>query len=189
MWYLLIVIGFALIAIDIILHGGHAGFFLIFPFFYGRGGILSIIGIILIFIGFFLAPFWFMRKAMREYGYSREESFATRYGPLEKVEVERPQEESYWREIPEDLSEGGMEEREKRRSSFGGVIFIGPFPIVFGGGENREEVIKWAVIGAIVIGILMAVLVTLYAVLRRTRFSVQGIPEGLLRKAEGLYRI
>ncbi len=162
MWYLLIIIGFALTAIDILLHGGHVGFFLVFPFFYGTGGILSIVGIILILIGFFLAPFWFIRKASREYyppEYEKGISWPSKeYEPEYLKEREEIEEGLYYPGEAQEI------EKPKKKTSYGGVIFIGPFPIVFGGGEDKEAVMKWAIIGAIVIGVLMAILVTLYAI-------------------------
>ncbi|BBG25373.1 TIGR00304 family membrane protein [Sulfuracidifex tepidarius] len=50
------------------------------------------------------------------------------------------------------------EEEQERKSEFGGVIFIGPIPIVFG---SSKRISKWMIVAAIII---TAILVSLYII-------------------------
>lgn len=54
--------------------------------------------------------------------------------------------------------------KEERRTGVGGVVLIGPIPIIFG---NDKSVIKWAIILTIIIVILFVVLTLLPGILLR----------------------
>jgi uncharacterized protein (TIGR00304 family) len=59
-----------------------------------------------------------------------------------------------------DRHEEGREER--RKAGVGGVILIGPVPIIFG---NDSSVIKWAVILTVIVVVLFVILTLLPGIL------------------------
>ncbi|WP_054857368.1 DUF131 domain-containing protein [Vulcanisaeta sp. JCM 16159] len=54
------------------------------------------------------------------------------------------------------------DENEKRKSSVGGVVLIGPVPIIFG---NDLSIIKWAIVLTIIIVALFVILMLLPGIL------------------------
>jgi len=98
--------------------------FLIFPVIYGTG-IVGLISILLIFLGFFLAFLFFAI-----FPHPIEE-------PYEPMEIEQPQME------------------KKSRIKGGGVVLIGPIPIVFGSDARMA-------IFAMVLAIIMILFILLF---------------------------
>ncbi|GAB6948272.1 hypothetical protein JCM16161A_24020 [Vulcanisaeta sp. JCM 16161] len=62
----------------------------------------------------------------------------------------------------EEDKEEGEERREERKSGVGGVVLIGPVPIIFG---NDPSIIKWAIVLTIVIVVLFVILTLLPGIL------------------------
>lgn len=109
----------------------HVGFFIIFPVIYGSG-VLPLAAFLLILIAFillFTLPFSYT------------------------VESERFQEKYT---VPTDKSD--QQVQREYRSEFGGVIFIGPIPIIFGRGGRMTRYM-------IVVAAIIAVLLILYILL------------------------
>lgn len=107
-----------------------AGFFLVFPFFVGSGA-FSFVGILLIMISAGL--FFFVRFPH----YQHKDNYE---------EMEAP---------------GGQEGKggeKSERKEFGGVIFIGPIPIVFGSARKMGYVMT---IAAAVVAVLTLIFVLL----------------------------
>lgn len=102
----LILFGTAVFALSITSGEGGVALFLIFPVFYSTGA-LGALGILLIFIGFLLL-------------------FLSPFLGATAIEEER-------RIAPPDFEQDGEKKREVR---YGGVVFIGPIPIVFGSDKN-----------------------------------------------------
>jgi len=130
----LIILGLSLFALSAYM--GESGFalFLIFPVFYSSG-IFGFLAILLIFIGFFLiflSPFWSVQKiAMHEYVY-----------------------------YPESRRENFEKRTDKKvEKKFGGVLLIGPIPIVFGSDKNMAIVsILATILLLIVVTIILLIL-------------------------------
>ncbi len=124
MGFFLIFLGFILILIDVLMSSHQVMLFVIFPVIIGSGSFLSLIGVILIFIGMFLSflePFLRARHA---------EKHLTDEDILRYVGTKR------------DINYEEIDKREE--SAWGGVIFIGPFPIAFGAfrGKRYKEHLK-----------------------------------------------
>ncbi len=63
----------------------------------------------------------------------------------------------------EERERGGDEERrEEKKSGVGGVVLIGPVPIIFG---NDPSIIKWAIVLTIIIVVLFVILTLLPGIL------------------------
>ncbi|GAB6945164.1 hypothetical protein JCM14467A_19460 [Vulcanisaeta sp. JCM 14467] len=62
----------------------------------------------------------------------------------------------------EESREDGEEKREERKSGVGGVILIGPVPIIFG---NDSSIIKWAIVLTIIVVVLFVILTLLPGIL------------------------
>ncbi len=104
-----ILIGFVFFALSAYTGEGGVALFLIFPVFYSSG-IFGFLAILLIFLGFFLmflSPFWSMQKMSRG-----EDVY---YTPIENFEQK-------------------VDKKTEKR--FGGVVLIGPIPIIFGSDKN-----------------------------------------------------
>jgi len=139
--FFLIFLGFTLILIDVLMSSHQVMLFVIFPVIIGRGSFLSLIGVILIFIGMlllFLEPFLRARHA---------EKHLTDEDILRYVETKR------------DINYEEIDKREE--SAWGGVIFIGPFPIAFGAfrGKRYKELLK--TIG-IILGVIIIILTIMF---------------------------
>ncbi len=121
--YLLIIIGIVSLVVLSIYGIAHFALFIIFPVIYGSG--ISVIPFALIFLGIiviFIAPL---------------------YSIYRPADTERMDTDNYG---PENA---GSEENDKRRkSSFGGLLMIGPIPIVFG---NDKKIVYISIIIAILI--------------------------------------
>ncbi|AOL16999.1 TIGR00304 family protein [Sulfolobus sp. A20] len=61
--------------------------------------------------------------------------------------------------IYESRKSSNRQENNKQRTEVGGVIFIGPIPIVFG---SSKGIAKWMIILAIILFIIMVVFYILY---------------------------
>lgn len=126
---ILFISGFGLLVYDVIQGKGSGGFFIIFPFIIGYG-LFSFIGTLMMMLSvliFFFLPFCYVK-----------------YQP----ELERPE---HAPEAP--ASEAKIDEAKKE---FGGVVFIGPVPIVFG--SSRKMVYFMIVLGLIMALILVFIL-------------------------------
>ena len=62
----------------------------------------------------------------------------------------------------EEDKEEGEGRKEERKSGVGGVILIGPVPIIFG---NDSSIIKWAIVLTIIIVVLFVILALLPGIL------------------------
>ena len=62
----------------------------------------------------------------------------------------------------EEDKEEGEDRKEERKSGVGGVILIGPVPIIFG---NDSSIIKWAIVLTIIIVVLFVILTLLPGIL------------------------
>jgi len=130
---LVIFAGIALLFYAVAIGEANASLFLIFPVIYGSG-VYSLLAILLIMIGMillFFAPFQSVREAHRAEGRYDEE-----YGIYEE---------------PRDLSL----QDEKKKVNYGGVVFIGPIPIVFGSDKSMARL-------SVLIAILMLVAFLLF---------------------------
>ncbi|RLF65289.1 MAG: hypothetical protein DRN30_04260 [Thermoplasmata archaeon] len=115
--FTLVLLGFFLIMLDVLMSPHEVMLFTIFPVIVGKGSLLSLVGITLIFVGMlvmFIEPFIKLKQTKE---------------PLEKVE------KGYY-SLPSDYSQKSYDykitDKEDQESSWGGVIFIGPIPIAFG---------------------------------------------------------
>jgi len=106
--YALIVLGFFLILLSMFTGESHAALFLIFPVIYGEG-FLPLLGFLLIFAGMLLIFFLPFR-------------IHTHQIPSENYEME-----------DEHMV---LPTENKVEKKYGGVILIGPIPIVFGSDKN-----------------------------------------------------
>jgi len=110
--YILFGIGVMLIIIGIFTGSSHIVLFLIFPVIYGRG-LLSFLSFLLIFFGIFLIL------------------LSLHFGNKESEEYYPP---SNYEEFSQSEIFPQPEVRKEKR--YGGVILIGPIPIVIGSDEN-----------------------------------------------------
>ena len=60
--------------------------------------------------------------------------------------------------IVKNLKGSSSERSEKSRTEVGGIIMIGPIPIVFG---NSKDAVKWAVVAVILLFLLYFLLVVI----------------------------
>ncbi len=123
----LIFLGFILFAIFGILGLARVGIFIIFPFIISNSA-LSIIPFILIFIGFllmFVSPFGDIKQSKEYYGNGNNYSG--------------------------EFSRNTENSQEKNEKHFGGMIMIGPIPIIFG---NDKKLVYISIIAAIIIILL-----------------------------------
>jgi uncharacterized protein (TIGR00304 family) len=125
----LIIIGIIMLAISAIVGEGSAGIVLIFPVFIGTG-IYSVIGVLCILAGFVLLFFGFAIRFT-----APEEAFEHYYEPPKHV----------------------PEEPTSKRVEGGGVVLIGPFPIIFG---TSTKLVFWLVILTIILIVVMCLLLT-----------------------------
>ena len=136
---LMILLGFILFIISIYSGSGGLAVFIVFPVFYSTG-VWGMIAGILIFVGFiliFLTPFYDLSHA-GEYGTNSEEKYIT--------------------ELPAEKS-AEKTERVRMEKHYGGVILIGPVPIIFGSDKNMVAVsILAAILTLIAIGFLLVLL-------------------------------
>lgn len=104
----------------------HVGFILIVPVIYGSGvaGAVAAILVFLAFILFAISPAWEMRREGR--------------GQYVQPEAPKPEERAQ--------AEG--------RRRFGGVVFIGPVPVIFG---SDRKMTAYMVIAAIIILVLLII--------------------------------
>ncbi|MEM3851961.1 MAG: DUF131 domain-containing protein [Methanomassiliicoccales archaeon] len=125
----------AVIAVYGILRGElHIAIFIVFPVIYGSG-LYGLVVFLLVVVGFFLLISGsFSWKENRE---------------VEAVEVEG----AHW--TPTAPPSG---ESQGRRSEFGGVIFIGPVPIVFG---SNQRITRYMIIAAAIIAALFVLFILL----------------------------
>lgn len=89
---------------------GKSGLFIIFPFFYGEG-IFALLGIIFLIISFFLFFFGFIYKF---------ENFVF------ETKKEKPTKDEYRVIFKEEKI------KTDTKTNYGGVVLIGPIPIIFG---------------------------------------------------------
>ena len=131
--YLFLILGGSLLIYGILT--GEVGFalFLIFPVFYGSGAIsaLSFIFLFLGFILFFIEPFSF--------------SHSTKKFKSPPVTYPSPMEEN--------VSEEDVKEKIKTKKKYGGIILIGPIPIVFG--SDRDTVLVVVLIVLLLLAFLV----------------------------------
>ncbi len=129
--YLLFLSGIFIIILAVIKGEASIALFLIFPVIYGSG-VLTILGILLIMLGvflLFLSPF------------SYESIKGAPISPME-YEYQEPNEKI------------GGEEIEKK-AKFGGVVMIGPIPIVFGSDKDTAML-------SVIIAILMILSIAIF---------------------------
>ncbi len=133
-----IISGFALLIISVALGEGGFALFFIFPVFYTYGPI-GAAGIFLVILGImimFFAPFFHIAAAH----------------DFETYEYKNP-----YAEIPPDEEYYG-DKNKKKEVSYGGLILIGPIPIIFGSDKR-------AAMYAIVTGFLMLIALVLLLLL------------------------
>lgn len=129
-------LGFGLMALAIYRGEATLGLFIIFPVFMGSGP-LTLLGMLCIFLGFLL----FFVAGMHMIG--------------EVNDVDHIVQDSY-----SDMDTVPMySNTDRRKSSFGGVVFLGPIPIVFG---SSQEMARWMVVAAIVIAVIMLLFFVMY---------------------------
>lgn len=119
----MIVAGIFLVIYGIMKGEMQVALFLIFPVIYGTG-IIGLIAVLMIFLGFFLVFLSFAIPSQRV-----EE-------PYGSIEIERPQTE------------------KKSQVKGGGVVLIGPIPIVFGSDAKMAIVVMVLAIVLILLAIL-----------------------------------
>ena len=112
---ILFLAGIFLLILSLITGEGKGGIFIIFPFFYGTG-ILSITGMLLIFLSF--AAFIFS--------------------------------------LPQRI-DGDVLQMGDRKTKAGGIIFIGPIPIVFSGDEGMGKIL--AALAVIIAFLILAIFI------------------------------
>ena len=141
-WLILILVGMLLIMIDILTHPHTLSVFLIFPIVIGEGGILSIIGIILIFLGIISAIFYPLLVIRR--GASHYQDYYFEPNLSERIEEE-------------------VEESSRRRQevSWGGFLLIGPIPIFFGS-LKRSKYSKYMFPITLLLGVMLTLLAIMF---------------------------
>ncbi|MGM0510018.1 MAG: TIGR00304 family membrane protein [Thermoplasmatota archaeon] len=117
-------LGISLIILSVITGGSELALFFIFPVIYG-GGIFLLAGVLMIFLSF-ISFFFFSVGGVGRTG-GRHETYGG-YG--------------------EEL-----EEQRKTKTDYGGVIFIGPIPIIFGKDKSTMKTMMY--IGLIIAVILL----------------------------------
>ena len=136
---LMIILGFSLFIISIYSGSGGFAVFIVFPVFYSTG-LWGLIASILIFVGFiliFLTPFYYLSHA-GGYGTNPEEKYIMR--------------------LPAEKSAEKTEE-VRTEKHYGGVVLIGPVPIIFGSDEKMVAVsILAAILILVAIGFLLVLL-------------------------------
>jgi len=141
-WLALILVGMLLILIDLLTHPHTFSIFLIFPLVVGEGGILSVVGIILMFLGIILAFFY----------------------PLMIIRREAPPETEYYYEprleekIREELE---YDKKSQKEVSWGGFVLIGPIPLFFGSFKGSKYS-KYFTPIALLLGIMFTLLAMMY---------------------------
>lgn len=121
--FLLIFVGIALLFYAVAIGEANVSLFLIFPVIYGSGT-YSLLAILLIMIGMillFFAPFQSVKETVNDY-------YEENYNNYDYVNYE-----SY--EEPKDSKEHG-----EKKVKYGGVVLIGPIPIVFGSDKNMAKI-------------------------------------------------
>jgi len=125
----LIFAGFIIFIIFGFLGIAKIGIFFIFPFIISNKA-LSIIPVLIIFIGFiilFISPFYDINKYHNE-NYN-----------------------NYYEENEEYVNSKKPENNQNKKSGFGGIVMIGPIPIIFG---NNKKLVYISIITALIIIIL-----------------------------------
>ncbi len=125
---LMLLAGLASIIYAVSIGQAEVALFIIFPVIYG-GSLFMIFGVLLIFLSFFLF------FAMPFFGTKKEGK-----GEWQSVYKE-PQAE--------------QKKEVKKESSFGGVVFIGPIPIVFGKDKKMTK-------GMLYLGLLIAIIMIVF---------------------------
>lgn len=126
----LITLSIGIILIILSALSGEGSFGLILFIPYFQGsGLLSLLGILCIMLSFFILFFGIASRAVDSDEYYKS------------------------REIADDFLEG------EKESEFGGVIFIGPIPIVFG---SNKKITLWMIVVAFVVAVIIFASVLLY---------------------------
>jgi len=135
--YLLFATGIIIMFIAVITGEANIALFLIFPVIYGSGA-LTLVATIFIMLGiflFFLSPF---------YHYTREEP-----SYLEPANYNEPYNEPYT-PTNQNITQ------EEKKTKIGGVVLIGPIPIVFGSDKQTAMLsVMIAILMLISIGIIL----------------------------------
>ncbi len=139
--FILIITGFSLLAYSISQGDSKISLILIFPVVMG-GGALGALGILLLIVGIFLLPVsFFYYKTRRYLGGCRDHTSH----PGGKKSIRRDR--------------GGWEvESLGGKTRAGGVIFIGPIPIVFG---SDKGIAKWMIVVGVIIAVIMLLMFVL----------------------------
>ena len=127
--YFLFLVGIIFLILAVASGEASIALFIIFPVIYGSGW-LSVLGTFLIMIGIFLmflSPF---------YHYTR----------MEQSYPEAP----YYESTPSETYIPTSEDLEEKKTKIGGVVLIGPIPIVFGSDKNMAML-------SVIIAILMLI--------------------------------
>lgn len=139
---LLIFAGIALLFYAVAIGEANASLFLIFPVIYGSG-VYSLLAIFLIMIGMillFFAPLQSLKENVNDY-YEKD------YDNYDYVNYE-----SY-------KGTKDFEEYRENKARYGGVVLIGPIPIIFGSDKNMA---KMSILGAILMLVAIFLIFFLY---------------------------
>lgn len=141
--FILIITGFSLLAYSISQGDSNISLIFIFPVVIG-GGALGSLGILMLIVGIFLLPITFFYYKTRRYmGGYRDRTPHSRGETRKNIHRDRGR----W----EMESLGG-------RTRGGGVIFIGPIPIVFG---SDKGIAKWMIVVGVIIAVIMLLMFVL----------------------------
>jgi uncharacterized protein (TIGR00304 family) len=127
--FLLLFVVAAAVQVAGVLSGSlHIGFFLLFPVIYGTGftPLIAFILVIIAFMILFFIPFSAYEREPAHYEYEEQ--------PVQYVEREPPP--------------------LQQSREFGGVIFIGPIPIVFG---SSRRMTRYMIIAAAAVALLLSI--------------------------------
>ncbi len=141
--FVLLVLGAGLIGYSVMAGEGNVGIFVIFPYYMGTG-IIGLISILAIMAGIFLLFFSFVPVDIDEGRWENME---------ERGEQPLPRPGRY-----QDKKEMTRERGGRNKVRGGGVILIGPIPIVWG---SDSESVKWVVVATIIL-MVIAVLFFLF---------------------------
>jgi len=141
-WILVILLGMLLIIVDLLTHPHTLSLFVIFPVIVGEGGILSVMGIVLVFIGILLAFLYPFTVIKRETAYESENHYGEHFEELSTNELE-------------------FDKEPKKEASWGGFVIIGPLPIFFGSFKGTKYA-KYLIPITILFGIMFIILSLMY---------------------------
>lgn len=134
----MILLGIAAIAVGVIRGEVTLALLVIIPVIYGSG-LYALLGSLLVFLGFAITFFSMMGSQVRRYGDGYLGGDYTGDGYTEQREYPGYTAEDYPAYPREPGQRSGTEgARQRRRSDFGGVVFIGPIPILFGSGKTLK---------------------------------------------------